>query len=141
LRTPRRTLVIASVVVLFAFVAGLVVGAAGSRLWHLRGGRRVIHVKQMQFMSDRVLHRLDRELDLTAEQRAQIEKILRARTERMDRVWGDIGPRVRKEMDATNAEIERVLTPEQREKFSKLKMRFFRHRVERGTMPPPPPPF
>ena len=94
-----------------------------------------MQVHHMRFMSDRVLHRLDRELDLSDAQRAQIEKILVARTSRIVGVWSGIGPEVRREIDATNAEIERVLNPDQRAKFQKLKMRFLRRRIE----PPPPP--
>lgn len=131
---PRRTRLAAAVVVIMAFVAGIIVGVAGVHLWHVRGPHRM-QVHGMRFMSDRVLHRLDRELDLSAEQRTQIEKILVSRTNRIEAMWSGIGPQVRREIDATNSEIERVLNPDQRAKFQKLKMRFHRRRL-----PPPPPP-
>jgi Spy/CpxP family protein refolding chaperone len=136
-RAPRRTLLIATVVVVLAFVAGVIVGVVGTRVWQWRGGPPRLHVQGVRVMSDRMVHRLDRELDLSDEQRAQIEKILEARTMRIDGLWTNVGPQVRIEIDATNAEIERVLNPEQRAKFQKLKMRFQRRRM---IVHPPPPP-
>ena len=94
-----------------------------------------MEAKGMRFMADRVLKRLDRELDLSDDQRNQIGKILTARTKRIETLWGNVGPQVRREIDATNTEIERVLNPDQRAKFQKLKMRFHRR-----PHPPPPPP-
>lgn len=135
---PRRTVLIATVVVVLAFVAGIIVGAVGSRVWQWRGGSHRMHVQGIRMMSDRMVHRLDRELDLSDEQRAQIEKILETRTQRIDGVWTRVGPQVRIEIDATNAEIERVLNPEQRQKFQELKMHFQRRRML--IHPPPPPP-
>jgi Spy/CpxP family protein refolding chaperone len=131
---PRRTRLVAALVVIMAFIAGIIVGVAGGRVWHVKGQHR-IQAHGMRFMSDRVLHRLDRELDLSADQRTRIEKILVARTNRMEALWSGVGPQVRREIEATNSEIERVLNPDQRAKFQKLKMRFHRRRL-----PPPPPP-
>ena len=69
-----------------------------------------------------MLNRLDRRLDLTDAQRKQVEEILRRRHARINAMWSGVRPRVRAEVDATNAEIAKVLTPEQRAKFERMRM-------------------
>src|SRR5437764_253383 len=58
-----------------------------------------------------------------------------------------VRPQVRQELDATNAEIEKVLTPEQRTKFEALQLQHRRQRMNRRGahgmapgLPPAPPP-
>ncbi len=46
-----------------------------------------------------------------------------------------IRPQVRQEIDATNAEIDKILTAEQKTKFAKLRMRVEARRRERGSRP------
>ncbi len=105
----RRTIVIAAVVVIAAFAAGIVAGIAGDRLFHRRFARQPL-------MWAAMIHRLDRHLDLTDAQRKQVHQIL-------ERRHASLEGRMRQEIEATNAEIERLLTPEQREKFRKMRMR------------------
>ena len=131
----RKTAVIAAIVVVLAFVAGFAAGALTDHFWMLRRGHRL-----PPMAAHMMVGRLDHHLDLTDEQRARIEQILERRHEAMDRMWAELHPRMRAEIDATNAEIERVLTPEQREKFQKMRMRLGpRHRGEghrrRGDRP------
>ena len=64
------------------------------------------HVSRM------MLRHLDLRLDLTDAQRAQVEQILERHHAQM-----------RGQLDAANAEIERVLTPEQRARFARMRMR------------------
>jgi Spy/CpxP family protein refolding chaperone len=45
----------------------------------------------------------------------------------------NVRPQVRQELDATNAEIETVLTPEQKTKFSNLRMRIGARWRDRGS--------
>ncbi|MFP5245310.1 MAG: hypothetical protein ACLGH0_01355, partial [Thermoanaerobaculia bacterium] len=60
---------------------------------------------------------------------------------RMNELMASIHPRMRGEIDAANEEIARVLTPEQRAKFEKLKIRMRRHGPPGpGPGHPPPPP-
>jgi Spy/CpxP family protein refolding chaperone len=65
-----------------------------------------------------MVDRLDRHLDLTDAQRAKIEQII----EQHHRSIG-------KEIETANAEIDLVLTPEQRQKFAKMRM----HLERRGS--------
>lgn len=101
-----KTAVIAAVVVVLAFVAGFAAGALTDHIWMLKRG------PHPPMAAHAMVNRLDRHLDLTDEQRAKIEQILERRHTQM-----------RAEIDLTNAEIERVLTPEQREKFQRMRMR------------------
>lgn len=114
-RTTTRTAIIAVFVVLAAFATGVLAGIAIDRRLH--------RPPAPAFMVDAMLHRLDRRLDLTDEQREKIEQIIERRHERMTELFAHVRPQMDAEIAATNAEIERVLTPEQREKFQKMRMR------------------
>ena len=118
---PRRSNAkwLAALVVVVAFVSGVLVGIAASHFMMRRGHRQHIPKRAAHFMAER----LDRRLDLTDEQEKKIEAIIARRHERMEQIWGSVHPRVRAEIDATNNEIAAVLTPEQRVRFEKIKMR------------------
>ncbi|HJW92306.1 MAG TPA: hypothetical protein VJ901_01685 [Thermoanaerobaculia bacterium] len=118
---PRgtKTKVVAIVVVLIAFLGGIAIGAIGDRIWLLHRGpsHRNAHA-----ITERVLHKLDDELELSPEQRQRVKQILEAHAARMQQIGDTVRPQIRQEIDQNNAEIERVLTPDQRAKFDKLKM-------------------
>lgn len=118
-----RTTFIAIVVVVLTFVAGMTAGFFASHMIILHGGPGAGY-----FPTTALVNRLDRHLDLTDAQRAQVEQILRRRHQRIDQLWSETRPRVNAEISRTNAEISAVLTPEQKAKFEKLKMRFHRRR-------------
>lgn len=110
-----------------AFVAGVLVGVAGDHLLfihHLMAGRGG------RFAASRIVDRLDHELHLTPQQRSQAQQIIDRHRVRIDAVMGN----VRQEIDATNAEIEKILTPDQRTAFAKMRMRM---PGRRGMGPPP----
>jgi len=110
-----KTVVIAAIVVLAAFVAGFCAGIFADRVMHRMGGPH-----PPRFASRMMIERLDRHLDLTDDQRAKIEQII-------ERHHQSIGG----EIAAANAEIERLLTPEQRQKFAKIRMHLG-HREGKG---------
>jgi Spy/CpxP family protein refolding chaperone len=118
-------------VVIVAFVAGLFVGIAGDRLYFHRmfPGRR-------DFGSGRIVERLNRELHLTAEQKTQVQQIVDGHRAHIESLMTNVRPEIRKELDATNAEIEKILTPDQRAEFAKMRMRM----AGRHGMPGQPPP-
>ncbi len=119
--TPRRsssTIVLAVVALLVTFLAGVLTGFAGSRFLFWKRPARVPS-RAAEFL----MKRLDRRLDLTPQQEIQVTRILERHHERIAAVWNGVRPQVRKEIEETNAEIERVLTPEQRAKFGQIKMR------------------
>ena len=119
-----RTTIVALLVLALTFGAGFMGGAAAHHLFI--GHRESIPPFAMKAM----VNRLDRRLDLTDAQRSQVEEILRRRHERINEMWSGVRPRVRAELEATNAEIAKVLTPAQRAKFEKLRMHLLH---QRGT--------
>jgi Spy/CpxP family protein refolding chaperone len=63
---------------------------------------------------------MEKQLDLSAEQRDQISKILKASQERTQPLWNQIAPQMNEELKNVREEIRGVLTPEQRKKFGEL---------------------
>jgi len=114
-----RSAVVAALLLAATFVTGIVAGIAGDRIALVREGR-ILPREGMRVVSSRIVRAMDRELDLTDAQRADVERILAERQKRIERVWSGIRPQVRAEIDRTNREIEAVLTEEQKPKFHKL---------------------
>ena len=117
-RGSKKTIVIAVIVVIVAFVSGAV---AGVLVEHVHLMRR-FHGRMPRFVPQMMLHRLDRTLDLTPEQRTKVEEIVMRHHQRIVAITESTRPRVREELEAANREIEALLTPEQREKFAKLRL-------------------
>jgi Spy/CpxP family protein refolding chaperone len=118
-----RSAVVAALLLAATFITGIVAGIAADRMVLVREGR-ILPREGMRFVSARIVRAMDRELDLTDAQRADVEKILAARQSRIERVWKDLRPQIRAEIDRTNREIEAVLTEEQKPKFRKLTARW-----------------
>lgn len=126
-----KTTIIAAVLVFVAFVSGVLVGIAGDRLYLMRArheGRPLPHPSP-KFIADR----LERRLDLTPQQRKEVEAILNRHGQAIEAISAMTRPRVHTEIQQANAEIERVLTPEQREKFDRVKMRLLPRRQAPGV--------
>ncbi|MBV9496861.1 MAG: hypothetical protein JOZ54_21645 [Acidobacteria bacterium] len=68
-----------------------------------------------------IVERLDKKLHFTTEQRTAVLQILKARDERINGLWSTVRPRVWQEMESSNAEIERLLTPGQKPEFEKIR--------------------
>ena len=66
------------------------------------------------------LRRMQRELNLTAEQRERIDKILKQSQERTRKVMEPVGPQLHQELQRAKAEFREVLTPEQQTHFDEL---------------------
>ncbi|EEF58974.1 hypothetical protein [Pedosphaera parvula] len=67
-----------------------------------------------------LLHRMDRELNLTPEQHDRLEKIIIDGQERTKALWKPIAPQMNKESQRVRSELRDELTPEQRKKFDEL---------------------
>jgi Spy/CpxP family protein refolding chaperone len=67
-----------------------------------------------------LLKRMDRELDLTPEQHARIDDILKQSQERMRIIFRQVSPQMNRETQQVRAQIVKELTPEQRKKFEGL---------------------
>ena len=122
-------------VVIVAFLAGILVGVAGDHLYLIHSGR-FFPRHAARFAADRMADRLAGELALTSQQKAQVQQIIERHRARIEAATSSVRPLVRQELDATNAEIESVLTTEQRTKFATLRMNVGpRHRGRMGGPP------
>ena len=117
-----------------AFVLGVAAGGFGVSVLQSRwgwqgpwGGPR---------FQQRMLHRLDRELSLTAAQREQIDAIVRETRQEVARLREELGPRFRDVRLRTRVRIREVLDPAQREKFDALATGWEQWGPRRGGGPP-----
>ncbi len=138
-----RATTIAAVVVVLAFIAGLLIGIVGDRVYAYRfrdrGGMR-----GMRSITQRIVARLDRELQLTPQQHDEITRIFETHRQHIEAITAAVRPQIRREIDEGNAEIEKILTPEQRVKFQNMRMRMLPRRDHMrgfgpGSMPSHPP--
>lgn len=117
--SATKTTLVAVLVLVLTFGAGFIAGAAAHHLF--------MHREPVPaFATHVMLNRLDRRLNLTDAQRKQVEEILQRRRATINAMWSGVRPRIREELVATNAEIEKVLTPAQRAKFAKIRMQLLR---------------
>ena len=130
-RNSAKTIAIAAVVLVITFLSGAAAGMLFAHLGFMHRGPRMHSPRMVPKM---MVHRLSRSLDLTPEQRTKVEAIVKRYHARIFRVTESVHPQVRAEIEAANREIEALLTPEQREKFQKLKLRLGHHegRSRRG---------
>jgi Spy/CpxP family protein refolding chaperone len=98
----------------FAVLAIFALGfAAGALSWNIYRSYRFGRPPGFELMLDR--------LQLTSEQRPQVEKILTdARTQWME-VRREMGPRMREIREQTDQRLQAVLTPEQWERFKQMR--------------------
>lgn len=123
---PSSTRLRAGFLLVVTFILGVLLGAAVDRalLFHQH---RMLPREGLRFISGRIVHGLTRELHLTDTQQAQIKAILDRHHQRVSVVWAQVQPQVRKEMEATDHEIEQVLTADQRPRFHELSSRWHAH--------------
>lgn len=129
----------AVVVVIAAFLAGVVAGVGGEFAWLVHNRRILPRPGGSRNATQRLVERLDRELHFDAKQRTSVTTIIESHRKNIDATWSSVRPQVEKEIDATNAEIEKLLTPDQREKFKALQAKM-RSRSRHGNPAPPPGP-
>ena len=103
-----RARLLGSLVVVLAFVAGVITGVAVER--RPRAG---LNVTMTATATDAMPRELER-LDLTDAQRGEIRSILVRGRDRVLAVVRDFDPRMSAAVDSTNHEIDAVLTPVQR---------------------------
>lgn len=119
-----KTTFIAILVVLVTFGAGF---AAGLFTGHMTALRVFRPERLPEFATRAIVNRLEHRLDLTDAQRTQVEEIVHRRHRAINRIRGNVEPQIRAEIEKANQEIERILTPQQREQFTQLKMRLGPH--------------
>jgi uncharacterized protein YneF (UPF0154 family) len=127
------------------FLTGLVFGFVGGQFWqHYQFAKRF----RERPKTDKFLEDLTRELSLTPEQAKKVSAILESRKEEFEKVIPDFREKIREIREKTDKEIEAILTPEQKIKFSRFREKQFKHERRKGPedmpggpgMPPGPPP-
>ncbi len=76
------------------------------------------------------LRRVQRDLDLSAEQHDQIDKVLKESQERTKKLMEPVAPQLRDELQHAREEFRKLLTPEQRARFDEL----LKHQPRRGSL-------
>jgi Spy/CpxP family protein refolding chaperone len=118
---------VALVAVLGVFVVGVAVGVLGTHLHYAREIGRVGGGGALG--AHRFVQRLERELNLTEDQRRRVDAILEQSRREGDALHREMLPTVRAHMDRTAEQIREVLTPEQQAAFDELQQRH-RRRAE-----------
>jgi Spy/CpxP family protein refolding chaperone len=83
------------------------------------------------------LRRVERDLNLTADQREQIDKIITASQERSKKLMEPIQPKIREELQQTREQFRAVLNPEQKIRFDELLKQQQQQRQRDQHRPPP----
>jgi hypothetical protein len=141
---------------LVLFVSGLLIGSVGTRMY-VRHQISGIFARERPAIRNLFLRRLTRELDLTNDQRQEIEKIANSTAEKFYELHSKHRSEVEALLDQSAVEIKKHLSPAQQEQFDefrkKMKARHKRRMGRRhgrdhhpppphmpGPPPPPPPP-
>jgi len=126
---PGAPRLVAGLVVALALVKGLILGVAVDRGLLLRGhGGRGAFVGRgfggrpgMEQREGVVRGRIESELGLTPAQKTQVDSILSQQMAKRRALDDSIGVRLHALMDSTRAAVDRVLTPEQRQKLATIR--------------------
>ena len=133
---PRKSRLVAGVVIVLVFLAGAAVGffvhhamlRRGFPGWAIGGPPPGPPPEVKGWM----LERLDRDLDLTAAQHARIDTVLTRREADLRALMAEARPRFEAIATRTRTEIQSVLTPAQQEEFAKITQRMDARRGRRG---------
>lgn len=123
----KRWQVIAAAALLFASGIGtglfLARGSASPRPRPDAAARPEAQFARLMEARLSAIRRMERELDLTPEQREKIEALVKETQSRTKQAWQDMQPRLRDEFRTLREGIRGVLTPEQQRQFEKLMRR------------------
>jgi Spy/CpxP family protein refolding chaperone len=121
-------------ILLAVFALGAVAGVGGMRAFELRELEGTMGRPPSEARARFRLEAMRRRLDLSDEQQTKLEAILRAAEDERERALASCRPGLDSLRDKTDAEIEAILTPEQREEHR----RFVERRRQRGPRHGPP---
>lgn len=82
------------------------------------------------------LRRVERDLNLTPDQREQVDKILAASQERSKKIMEPVTPKIREELQQTREQFRGVLNPEQKIRFDELLKQQQQHQRDQRRTPP-----
>ena len=112
--------IFAAGVVTGGFLVRHVQGTDGSRRSRPSGAPRFNQPISAGGMRLEFLRRLQKDLDLTPEQRERVDKILKESQDRARKIMEPVAPGMHQELQRTKQEFREVLTPEQQARFDQL---------------------
>ncbi len=115
-RTLKVSLLVAGI-----FACGVVVGGVAGRHYASKGSKDKAQAPQSEGFSMRVMRKLAEEIELTPEQRAAIDPIISKAGDELRELRRESVKQSTVVIEAMDAAVAAQLTPEQREKFIKLK--------------------
>jgi len=119
--TGRRTRLAAAAVLVATFVLGGLTGAVLGRALSDAGGRDPLAGLCGAGLGQGGQPPMLQHLDLTPEQRPQLEGVVARWHPRMQALWQEFQPRVNAVMDSARAEMDAILTPEQQARRDSLR--------------------
>ena len=119
-RRRWRIVLLCALVLVFGFASGFVSALVALGL-HLRGLQ-----KDPERVQTMVMRRLDRKLDLTDAQEAEVRVIVKEMHESLMALREESAPKVHAEFEKARGRINEVLTEEQRKEFDEMLLRFKR---------------
>ena len=132
--SPRRARLVGIAILAAVFAAGGLAGAATDRVLDARTpapADSAVGAAAACPADERKTRILD-QLDLTAEQRRQVDAIMARRRAESEAFWKNEGQRMRAIVDSARADVRAVLNPRQREEYERLREeRRRRHEAER----------
>ncbi|HEX6534344.1 MAG TPA: hypothetical protein VF041_07095 [Gemmatimonadaceae bacterium] len=131
---PRGARATTWLTVLAALLIGIAIGVFADRMvirhrWAARGVARGAFAGGAAAAQRHMSDRMARALDLTPAQRVRVDSILARNIREIEQVRQEVRPRMRAILARTRAEMDSVLTPEQRKKRDEL----FHRRRARGS--------
>lgn len=137
--------------VLVIFGAGFVTGHVASRMSEtakpaivptpLRAGNHSAQppLSLEQLRKVELMGRVQKDLDLSPEQHARIEKIIEDSQERIRDLWDQVAPDIHDEYDDVQKKVCQELSPEQKKTFDDLMKKQQQHKKPATTNAPPSP--
>ena len=122
--------------VLVVFLLGVITGVLGTNIYVMHGIRKFTSGRPPEAHKNLLMRRLSRELDLTEDQKPQVEKILEEANVEIRAFLTKSRAEFEQIMQPRKAQLKEILTPTQQEKLDKI----FARMQQRWHRPPPPPP-
>ena len=114
--------------VALACLTGLLVGAAGG--WW--AGRDLFPRRwDWEQRYEKMLERFSSELKLAPDQKEQVKTLLEAKRQKMEALRNEVRPRREEIRQSTQAEIRKLLSPEQETKFDRMEKEWKSRRAKR----------
>jgi hypothetical protein len=112
---PRRGRWLLALVLLVVFVSGGIVGGGSTDYVHRNGWMRLM--RSPSEVPDRLVPMLRGKLDLSEEQTAKVDQVVRQRHREIEKLRAEVQPRIDRQIEQMQSEIDAVLDPGQRDRW------------------------